>query len=191
MAPWTILSEPVLSSFLPSSSLSHFLLLLLFFLWMYLWHIDVPRPGVKLELHLLAYTTAIATPDPSCLCDLSHSSWQHQSLNPLSEARARTLIHMDTNQFHNPLSHNGNSLTFLIFIDHFHKCRFFGAQISILRQGSLALDPWLCAHCSPVEDMLFSGSSSSIRADLPPPDLLRSPLLPSTPLLTLPEGSLP
>ena len=29
-------------------------------------------------------------PDPSHVCDLYHSSWQHQSLNRLSEARDRT-----------------------------------------------------------------------------------------------------
>ena len=45
------------------------------------------RPGVKLELQLLAYTTAIATPDPSCVLVLPHSSQQCWILNPLSEAR--------------------------------------------------------------------------------------------------------
>ena len=28
-------------------------------------------------------------PDPSCICELHHSSWQRQMLNPLSEARDR------------------------------------------------------------------------------------------------------
>ena len=36
---------------------------------------------------LPAYTTAIATSDPSHVCNLHHSSWQHQILNLLSEAR--------------------------------------------------------------------------------------------------------
>ena len=40
-----------------------------------------------LELKLLAYTTARAMPDPSCICDLHHSSWQHQIFNPLRKAR--------------------------------------------------------------------------------------------------------
>ena len=35
-----------------------------------------------------AYTTATATPDPSPICDLHQSLWQHWILNPLSEARA-------------------------------------------------------------------------------------------------------
>ena len=46
---------------------------------------EVPRLGVKSELQLLAYTTAIATPDPSCVCDLHHSSWQHLIPDPLIE----------------------------------------------------------------------------------------------------------
>ena len=32
-------------------------------------HMEVPRLGVKLELQLLAYTIATATPDLSCICD--------------------------------------------------------------------------------------------------------------------------
>ena len=35
-------------------------------------------------------TTATATPDPSRIFDLQHSSWQRQILNPLSEARDQT-----------------------------------------------------------------------------------------------------
>ena len=36
----------------------------------------VPRLGVGSGLQLLAYITASATPDLSCVCDLHHSSWQ-------------------------------------------------------------------------------------------------------------------
>ena len=36
----------------------------------YLWHMEVPRLGVKLELQLSAYTTATAKQDPSHVCDL-------------------------------------------------------------------------------------------------------------------------
>ena len=52
--------------------------------------------GPKAELQLPAYTTATATPDPSCTCDVCHSLWQHQVLNPLSKARDQTYIFMDT-----------------------------------------------------------------------------------------------
>ena len=44
------------------------------------------------ELQLPAYATATATRDPSHLCDLHHSSRQHQTLNPLSEAKDRTYV---------------------------------------------------------------------------------------------------
>ena len=45
---------------------------------------EVPRLGVESELHWPAYTTATATWDPSRMCHLHHSSWQHQILNPLT-----------------------------------------------------------------------------------------------------------
>ena len=53
----------------------------------HLQHMEVPRLGVESELQLPAYTTAIATPDLSHICNLYHSSRQCQILNPLSEAR--------------------------------------------------------------------------------------------------------
>ena len=49
-----------------------------------------PRLGVKLELQLPTYTTAIAMPDLSRVCDLHHSSQQCWILNPLSKARDGT-----------------------------------------------------------------------------------------------------
>ena len=57
---------------------------------------EVSRLGVKLGLQLPAYTTATATRDPSCFCDLNHSSQQCRILNPRSEAWDRTHILMDT-----------------------------------------------------------------------------------------------
>ena len=57
------------------------------FLGPHLRHMEVPRPGVESELQPPAYTTTTASPDPSRLCDLPHSLWQCQILNPLSEAR--------------------------------------------------------------------------------------------------------
>ena len=61
---------------------------------------EVPRLGIELELQLLAYITAIATQDPSCICDLHHSSQQCQIPDPLREARDRTHILMDTSRIH-------------------------------------------------------------------------------------------
>ena len=47
--------------------------------------------------------------DPRCICDLYCNSWQHQIFNPLSDARDRTLVLMDSSWILNPLSHNRNS----------------------------------------------------------------------------------
>ena len=50
-----------------------------------------------------ACATATTTPD------LSHIAYDHQILNPLSEARDQTCILMDISQVLNLLSHNGIS----------------------------------------------------------------------------------
>ena len=73
-----------------------FLFFFLVFLGPHPWHIEVPRLGVQSELQLPAYTIATAMPDLRHVCDLHHSSWQHQISNPLSEARDQTRIFMDT-----------------------------------------------------------------------------------------------
>ena len=69
------------------------------FLGLLLWHMEVPRLGVELELQLSAYTTATPTWDPSCICNLHHSSWQCRILNPLSEDRDWIPFLMDTSWF--------------------------------------------------------------------------------------------
>jgi len=74
-----------------------------------LWAMEVSRLGIKSELQLPAYTTATAMWDLSCVCNLHHSSRKCWILNPLSEARDRICILIDTSQVHNLLSHNGNS----------------------------------------------------------------------------------
>ena len=56
-----------------------------FFLGLHPRHMEVPRLEVEQELQLLAYTTATAIPDLSCICNLNHSSWQCQIPNLLSE----------------------------------------------------------------------------------------------------------
>ena len=59
----------------------------------------VPRLGVELKLQLPAYATATAMQDPSYICKLRYSWWQHQILNPLSEARDQTCNLMVPSQF--------------------------------------------------------------------------------------------
>ena len=82
--------------------LSFSVLSLFFFVFSgpYLWHMEVLRLGVELELQLPAYTTATAMPDLSHICNLHHSSRQRWILNPLSEARDQTCVLMDTSQVH-------------------------------------------------------------------------------------------
>ena len=56
---------------------------------------EVPRFRVESDLPLLAYATATAMQDPSCIQDSHHSSGQRQILDPLSKARDRTRILTD------------------------------------------------------------------------------------------------
>ena len=72
-------------------------------------HMEVPSLGLKLELQLLAYSTATALLDANCIFDLHHSSWNTGSFNPLRKARDQTHILLDTSQILNLMSHNGNS----------------------------------------------------------------------------------
>ena len=58
------------------------------------------RGQIGAELQLLSCATAIATQDPSCVCDINHCSWQHRILNLLSKAKDWTCILMDTIRVH-------------------------------------------------------------------------------------------
>ena len=93
---------------------------------------------VESELQLPAYTTTTVTPAPSCLCDLHHSSWQRQILNPLSKARDQNHILMNTSQVLNPPSHSGNSVksSYLYPLSpleqELHEGRDFGWSYSLL-----------------------------------------------------------
>ena len=66
------------------------------FLGLDMWQLEVPRLEVESELQLSACTTVIAMQDPSCVCNLHHSSQKHQILNPQSESRDWTYILMNT-----------------------------------------------------------------------------------------------
>ena len=73
-------------------------------------YMEVRRLGVKLKQKLPGYTTSIATQDPSHVCDLHHSSWQWQILNPLIRVRNQIHIPMDPSQISFRCTHKGNSL---------------------------------------------------------------------------------
>ena len=115
---WLILCEfHMIFCFCVSTGKRVFLVFWVFFFFflffvLHSWHMEVPRLGVESELQMLAYTTATATPDPSCVCHLHHSSWQCQILNQLIRcANSKTvfLIHgakSDGNKNESsPLSH--------------------------------------------------------------------------------------
>ena len=65
---------------------------------------DIPRLGVKLELQLLASTTATATPDPKLVACGNTGSSTHR-VRPGIKPRSSQIQHWVLN----PLSHNGNS----------------------------------------------------------------------------------
>ena len=54
------------------------------------------RGQIRAAAAVAAYTTATAMPDLSHACDLHHSLWQCQILNPLSEARDETCMLTET-----------------------------------------------------------------------------------------------
>ena len=70
-----------------------------FLLGLQLQSMEVPRPGVKLQLLLLAYTITTATWDLSSTCDLHHSSRQGWNFNPLSKGRDQACNLKDTSWF--------------------------------------------------------------------------------------------
>ena len=73
---------------------------LFIFLGPHSWHMEVPRLGVESELQLPAYATATAMWDLSCICNQHHSSRPCCILKPLSKARDRTHILMDSRWVH-------------------------------------------------------------------------------------------
>ena len=68
----------------------------IFFFFLFRAAFSVPRLGVKLELQLLAYSTATVKPDSSHVGNIQHRSWQHRIPDPLSKSKDRTHILMDT-----------------------------------------------------------------------------------------------
>ena len=81
-----------------------------FFLGLHPRHMEIPKQRVEWELQLSAYTTATATRDLSCICDLHHSSQHARSLT-LNGARVWTHAPMDASQVRYHCA-TGNSLVF-------------------------------------------------------------------------------
>lgn len=87
------------------------------FLGLYSRHMEVPRLGVESELQLLAYTTAIGTPDLSCVCYLHHSSQHLWILNPLNGTRDHNLSPYRYQQGSLSLNNDGNSIELQKFLN--------------------------------------------------------------------------
>ena len=108
--------ETLTTSYTSLIYMSTSLIIFFFFLGPSPQHMEVSRLGVALELTATSLCHSHNNLGSSHICDLHHSLRQHQSPDPLSEARHQILILMDTSQDCNPLSHNGNSyiLNFLL-----------------------------------------------------------------------------
>ena len=88
-----MLSHPMLSHSslrLFSQSLLFIYLFIYCFLGLPLRHMEVPRLGVESELQLLVYATATATWDPSCVCNLYHTTRQRRIPNHLARPGIET-----------------------------------------------------------------------------------------------------
>ena len=86
------------------------------------WYMEVPRLEIEMELQLPAYATATAIPDPSHFCNLQYSSWQCWILTPLSRARDRTCILMDTSWICFPCARAGTPTQWFKFSFIFFLC---------------------------------------------------------------------
>ena len=83
-----------------------FLFYLFIFLQPHLWHMEVPRVGVKSEVQLRPMWQLAAMPDP---CPNRRGQGERPGIEPASSQRQCWVL--------NPLSHNGNSLfSFLILV---------------------------------------------------------------------------
>ena len=58
-----------------------------------------------------AFATAMATLDPHHICELCHSLWQCQMLNPQGETSVKPAFSQRQHQVFNPLSHHRDSST--------------------------------------------------------------------------------
>ena len=112
---------------------------------------EIPSLGVQLDLQLLAYFTVTATWDPSHICELHHSSWQCQILNPLSKARDQTCNLMVPSHICFPPCHDGNSsISFLkIYIKFFLGGVFDALSGCVSLSSSLSpMDKDMCGEFS-------------------------------------------
>ena len=137
---------------------------------------EVPRRGVDSELQLQACATTTATPDLSRIFDLHHSFGPHWILNPLSEARGRKCVLMDTSWALNLLSPNRNSqmVCFIsVFLQHHFGWGWLVAYFPMSQSKSWL--PLLFKYSSGKVD-LFPAGSHQLFCTVPSPGLFREQL---------------
>ena len=88
--------------------------------------------------------TAIATPEPSQICNLHHSSRQCQILNLLNKARDQTHIPMDTSWIRYRWATIGNPPSFFFFWLHLRHVEILGPGNKPLPQQQPNLLQWQC-----------------------------------------------
>ena len=99
------------------------------FLGLHWGHMEVSRLGVRLELQLPATATVTTMLDSSYVCDLHHSSLQHQILNPLRKPGIKPSSSWMIDSF--LLCHVGNSpLCPFFLIRHVSDIIWFGVSLS-------------------------------------------------------------
>ena len=105
-------------------------------------HMEIPKLGGELELQLPASTTVTAKSDLSHVCNLSHSSWQHRILNPLSKARDWICILMDASQMQFCWARTGTPIL-QIFVVQFNQLSETDSISESSDDSILTLFPWI------------------------------------------------
>ena len=100
---------------------------------------EVSRLEVESELQLLVYTIATTMQDPSCICNIHHSLWQGQILNPLSEARDQTCNLMAPSQIHFRCTTMRTPISKILNHHYYHYSKVFFMEVGNLQINLLLL----------------------------------------------------
>ena len=134
---------------------------------LHLRYTEVPRLEVKSEPQLLAYVTATATQNLSCINNIYHRSWQCQIPYPLSEAKDGIGIRMDSSQIHfhcatmgTPKSYIFLKLKLIWYVYHIIRFKIIRFKISCLTQQKFSKCPYIRKISKPQEFVKNANSLS-------------------------------